>query len=166
MNTTDSCISFYRSLSSGVTLLATTSRDGRPVGLTASSVVSLSLKPPLVSANIRCGSRTFEAICETEAFGVSLLAAEQLAIARDFAGSALSQFDKYEHSVVGGVPVLTGALAWAVCDLVDTAKYGDHHLIVGQIREVEPGRRDGRPLLWHNQRFAKLAHQGSAVLAR
>lgn len=147
------CLQLYRKLAAGVTILSAQAGTG-PVGLTASSVTSLSLKPPLLMANLAIGSYTLAAIEQRRSFGVHLLHEDQQQVAADFASPTGPRFSGHEHRHVLGVPILSEALAWSVCFLTDSRRYGDHVLIVGEI--VAVGTGEGRPLLWHDRQFGHL----------
>lgn len=160
----EDCLQLYRHLSAGVAVLSAQSDTG-PTGLTASSVTSLSLIPPMLSANLAEHSYTLAAIRAQQVFGVQLLADTQHALARDFASPHGQRFGRYEHRHIGGVPILTDSLGWAVCTLVDARRYGDHVLIVGEVTTlgVTPGTA---PLIWHNQGFARLGTEPQAAVHR
>lgn len=154
------CVELYRRLAAGVTILSAQASTG-PVGLTASSLTSLSLRPPLLMAGVAVGSYTLAAIEQTRTFGVHLLGDDQQGVAEDFAAPTGPRFAGNEHRHILGVPILTRSLAWSVCFLTEARRYGDHVLIVGEV--VALGMEQGRPLLWHNRRFAQLRElQGAA----
>src|SRR5205085_4620690 len=59
--------------------------EGQELGLTVSSLVSLSLEPPLVGFAIRRDAALHELLREADAFAASLLSAGQEALAQHFA---------------------------------------------------------------------------------
>ncbi|MEU7137872.1 flavin reductase family protein [Nocardia sp. NPDC046473] len=147
------CLQLYRKLAGGVTILSAEAATG-PVGLTASTVTSLSMHPPLLLAGLTVGSYTLAAIEQRRAFGIHLLAEQQQDLAEDFASPTGPRFRGHDHHYVFGVPMLRDTLAWAVCFLTDARRYGDHVLIVGEVAAV--GVADGHPLIWHNRSFGRL----------
>jgi flavin reductase (DIM6/NTAB) family NADH-FMN oxidoreductase RutF len=150
------CLEMYAKLAAGVTVVTARGEDG-PLGMTVSAVTSLSARPPLLLACLRDGSRTLEAIRAGGAFAVHLLRAEQRALAGRFAdprATAAERFAGTDTREVLGVPVFSGALAWSVCLVADVRRYGDHHVAVGRVAAVHVG--GGRPLLWHDRRFASV----------
>lgn len=149
----DRYLRLYRKLAAGVAVISAQGSDG-PTGMTASSVTSLSLRPPLLLACLAVGSGTLSAIEGSGRFGVALLAEHQQDLARDFASPSAPRFAAHAHRHVLGVPVLADPMAWAVCALTDTRTYGDHVVVVGEIAALETD--SGRPLLWHSQSFALL----------
>lgn len=150
----ESCLRMYRKLAASVSIVSAEGADG-PLGLTASSVTSVSLRPPLLLACLAIGSSTLAAIEASGAFAVQLLVEQQQAIARDFASAGGRRFAGREYRYIHEVPVLSGTLAWSVCRLRDSRIYGDHAVVIGEIIAAETGV--GRPLLWHSREFAHIA---------
>lgn len=155
---TADCVAFYRRLAAGVTIITAGTERG-PVGATASSVTSVSLRPPLLLACLSAKSRTMAAIRARHAFAVHLLAEHQRDISTAFAS------DAPEHRFAGrrwrhvlGVPVLTEAPAWGVCLLTDARRYGDHDVAVGCLVAAHSG--PGRPLVWHNRDYWRIGAPG------
>lgn len=149
----EQCLRLYRRLAAGVAILSARAETG-PVGLTASTLTSLSLEPPLLMAGLAVGSYTLTAIEADGAFGVHLLGDHQQRLAEDFASPAGLRFSAHAHHEVQGVPVLDEAAVWSVCTLTDTRRYGDHVLVVGEIAAL--GLRPTSPLIWHDRRFSTL----------
>lgn len=150
------CLGMYAKLAAGVTVVTAKGEDG-PLGMTVSAVTSLSVRPPLLLACLRDGSRTLAAVRAFGAFAVHLLREEQRALAARFASpttSAAERFAGTDTSQVLGVPVFSGALAWSVCLVEDLRRYGDHHVAVGRVAAVHVG--GGRPLLWHDRQFRRV----------
>ncbi|MDH6623275.1 flavin reductase (DIM6/NTAB) family NADH-FMN oxidoreductase RutF [Streptomyces sp. LBL] len=151
------CLRLYAKLAAGVTVVTARGEDG-PLGMTVSSVTSLSARPPLLLACLRDGSRTLAAIRAYGVFAVHLLREDQHDLATRFAHPTTPAPRRFAGTPVRqvlGVPVLDGALAWSVCLVEDIRRYGDHCLVVGRVAAVQVG--GGRPLLWHDRGFKTLA---------
>ena len=56
--------------------------------------------------------------------------------------------------MIGGAPVISGALAVAWCDLRSFDEVGDHVVVYGSISAVEVGT--GSPLLWHERTYRAM----------
>ncbi|WP_031071098.1 flavin reductase family protein [Streptomyces sp. NRRL WC-3742] len=155
------CLDLYRRLAGPVTVVTTCGPDGEPLGLTASAVTTVSLRPPMLLACLSGGSGTLAALRTRRTFAVHLLRSGQEALATTFAGPGGS--GKFARVVFGwelGVPVLDGTLGRAVCTLVEERVYGDHSVVVGRVVSVRAGDSpdDGpSPLLWVDRRFRALA---------
>ncbi|MFF0970373.1 flavin reductase family protein [Streptomyces sp. NPDC003703] len=151
------CLGLYTRLAAGVTVVTALDAGGRPAGLTVSALTSVSARPPLLLACLRGGSQTLTAVRQHGAFAVSFLTERQRSVAERFADPALSPAARFRGVPVRhvlGVPVVSDALAWAVCVVEDVRRYGDHDAVVGRVRAVEAG--EGRPLLWHGRAFHTL----------
>lgn len=148
------CLDVYRRLAAGVTIVTALGDDG-PTGMTASSVTSVSLRPPLLLVSLAEHSRTLAAIRSRRAFGVHLLRNDQRDLAERFATYRAGRFPERTGRRVLGVPVLPDVLAWSVCLLDGVHEYGDHTLVIGRVAAAHAGL--GRPLLWHDRAFAELA---------
>jgi flavin reductase (DIM6/NTAB) family NADH-FMN oxidoreductase RutF len=127
-------------------------------GLTASSLVSISLEPPLVLAGLERQSATRAAILETKAFNVSLLTRSQEFIADRFAGRAPAmdpQWRTLPHRIgANGIPLLEGCAAWLECRLVQVHAAGDHDICVGEVTAAATG--SGDPLILWDRAFWTL----------
>lgn len=129
----------------GVTVLSTVV-DGRHLGMTASSFVSVSLDPLLVLASIRQDARFHGPLLESGVWGVSVLAADMADASRFFAKKAAEvpePFAGWPHEVGSqtGVALLDGALSVFECRTVATYPGGDHTLVLGEVVFLD--RRDG-----------------------
>jgi flavin reductase (DIM6/NTAB) family NADH-FMN oxidoreductase RutF len=146
----------------GVTVI-TTGVDGRAAGTTVNSFTSVSLDPPLVLFCLHRQSRLQEALRACGSFAVNLLAGEQETVARAFAGRQTAQFeDVAYHHCAAGVPVLTEALAFLACRIVDEFAGGDHTIVLGEVVELSLPRRRQDPLIFFEGAFGALADEQRA----
>src|SRR3712207_5302631 len=101
---------------------------GGPGGMTANALTSLSLDPLLMLVCFDNTARTLPAIRAAGRFGISILRADQDAVAAVFASKAPEQekFAGVGYTLEDGVPVLDGALAWLACTVHELLPGGDH----------------------------------------
>lgn len=143
---------------SGVTVV--TSRNGdRLYGITATSFVSLSLRPLLVTVSIKTDSPFLDEVQQTGAFAVNVLCRDQLPASQYFAtrgrGSAQHAFDGItSHPEATGSPILDGSLSWFDSRLNAVLPGGDHVILVGEV--VATGSADKLPLLYWNGGYRQL----------
>jgi flavin reductase (DIM6/NTAB) family NADH-FMN oxidoreductase RutF len=139
----------------GVTVVTTRDPAGRPVGMTASSVASISLEPPLVLVSVARANDMHPALQAASYFVLNVLAADQEALSRRFAEDHPDRFDGIGyHESRHGLPVLEGTLATIECIKHGEAPGGDHTVFFGL---VTGGRvADGRPLLYYRGGYAGL----------
>ena len=132
----------------GVSVVTAVVPDGSPLGMTANAVSSLSLDPVLLMVAFDNAARTLPVVRETGRFGVNVLAADQEPLARLFASKRpeSEKFAGVAHTVHGGIPVITGTLAWVGCRLERLVPAGDHTIGIGAVEAAEAG--EGAPLLW------------------
>jgi flavin reductase (DIM6/NTAB) family NADH-FMN oxidoreductase RutF len=125
-----------------------------PVGLTATSLTSVSLDPPLVSFCVGRDSTTWPDLREAEMFAVNVLSGGQAVIASRFAGRGVDRFGGPTAWRAGpnGVPILCGTAAHLLCEPYDTIALGDHWLVVGLVVGTELGAAPD-PLLYHRGRY-------------
>jgi len=127
-------------------------------GLTASSLVSISLDPPLVLVGLERESATRAAVLETKAFNASLLTRSQEFLADRFAGRAPAldlEWRTLPHRLgTNGIPLLDGCAAWLECRLVQVHQAGDHDICVGEV--LAAGIGSGDPLVLWDRTFWTL----------
>src|SRR5215471_13760757 len=94
---------------SGVAVVTTVDDGGRPLGLTCSSLCSVSLEPPLLLVCMDNRSRTLETILARRTFAVNLLHSGGREAADLFSGGAPNLFARifWEPTAVGALPSLS-----------------------------------------------------------
>lgn len=150
---------------SGVTVV-TTARDRKLYGITATSFVSLSLNPLLVTVSINVHSPILEEIRASGVFAINVLARDQQAVSAYFArrgrGHSENRFEEVEtHVETTGAPIVTGALSWFDCAVHTMLDGGDHIILVGEVRAAGGGT--GEPLLYWSGSYRELSAEEAAV---
>ena len=140
----------------GVTVVTSRGDDG-PRGCTANAVTSLSLDPPAMLVCFELSSNTLAAVRRSGRFAVNMLAADQEALSRHFAGKgdSAAKFGSVPHHDEEGMPVLDGALAWMVCEVREEMQGGDHAIVIGDLLRGD-AREDAEPLLFFRSRYHLL----------
>lgn len=143
-------------LATGVTVVTTRQDDGRPCGLTANAVTSVSLEPPLVLVCIDKKSESYPHFALAGVFAVNVLTEAQSDVSLRFAVSGGDKFRGVPfHWGATGAPVLDEHLAWVECRIVQAYDGGDHTIYVGRVEAADSG--DGRPLLYFRGAYRSLA---------
>jgi flavin reductase (DIM6/NTAB) family NADH-FMN oxidoreductase RutF len=152
----------YRSLigrfATGVTVV-TTNVGGRLHGMTANAVCSLSLEPLKLLVCVDRTSNCHQQMLRAEAFGLSVLAADQEEISNLFARTT----EPTEGSLLGveyrlgslGEPLIENALVHLECRLAERIDGGDHIIVIGDVIAGER-IREAEPLLFYGGRYARL----------
>jgi flavin reductase (DIM6/NTAB) family NADH-FMN oxidoreductase RutF len=139
----------------GVTVLTVATPEGTPLGMTANSLASVSLQPPLISVCVDREADMHDAILRIPEFVVNVLASHQEALARRFADQHEDRFEGIGyHLSPEGLILLDGALAHIECRRHTQYPGGDHTIVVGQVVGGATGK--GRPLLYYRGGYAAL----------
>ena len=124
----------------GVSVLSVDA-DGDRMGVTVSSLVSLSLEPPLVGVSIGKQASCYELVRHAGAFAVSLLGASQEQIARQFAAGRppIVHWQGVPTREGQVAPLVEGALGWIEARIRSEHDAGDHTLFIADVLGIEHG---------------------------
>src|SRR3954465_4199733 len=102
--------------------------EGDSMGVTLSSLVSLSLDPPLVGISVGKQASCYGLLRNAGAFAVSMLGAEQEEIARKFAAGhpPIVHWQGVEIREGQVAPLIEGAVGWIEARTVAEHDVGDH----------------------------------------
>jgi flavin reductase (DIM6/NTAB) family NADH-FMN oxidoreductase RutF len=130
---------------------------GRPLGITATAVSSLSMEPPSLLACINRAATVHASMTDLSNFRVNILHRDQEPIARMFADRAYEA----ERFAAGWElddhlpPRLIDAQASVLCRRIDHHQFGTHSIFIGVIEDVQV-REDAAPLLYWNGRYGAI----------
>ncbi len=146
----------------GVTVI-TTVHEGRPVGMTASAVASLSLDPILLLVCISNKLPTHGAIETSRCFVVNVLGEGREDLALHFARPAEDKFAELGLQEGHRLPILEDSIAYFVCDVHELLPGGDHSIVIGAVSEcaAKPGRR---PLVYYRSKFGAMRDPDAELL--
>ena len=140
----------------GVAVVAT-HVDGQIHAMTANSVSSLSLEPPLVLFCPAKRARFSQLLPRVERFSVNFLRDEQEALSTYFAGGWKEAAPPPHRFVTtDGLPRLEGSLASLICDRRDILEGGDHWLVTLEVRQLHRGIEPLRPLLFFGGQYRRV----------
>jgi flavin reductase (DIM6/NTAB) family NADH-FMN oxidoreductase RutF len=143
----------------GVTVITTVEPNGELHGMTASSVTSVSLDPPLVLVVIGEERQSHGLIESTGRFGISILDSAQTDIAKHFATppEIRGDIDPKHIDTVDDLPVIANAIATMYCKVSAAHKAGDHTVFIGEVKAIQVG--EGDPLVWFQRQFGGFSDQ-------
>jgi len=132
--------SLFRRWPAGVSIVVA-DVDGHRHGRTVSSLVSLSLDPPLVGISVAHSASIHELLRGADTWGVSVLAGGQEDLAQRFARSGVPPLILWDGVEVrdDDPRLIVGAAGWLVARTVETLVTGDHTFFVGSVESVEEG---------------------------
>ena len=155
-NVTDAFKDAFRAHPAGVAIITADGGSG-PVGLTASSVSSVSAEPPILSFSLASTHGTAGVIAGSETVVVHLLGAENAGLAALFARQGADRFGSTpSRTLPGGEPLLEEAPVALRCRVDGRIPVGSSILIAATVLEVLPGSTDQEPLVYHNRTYHRL----------
>jgi flavin reductase (DIM6/NTAB) family NADH-FMN oxidoreductase RutF len=141
----------------GVAIVTAPSADGPDIGMTVSSLNSVSLDPPLLLFSVAKSALSLSTLLGAERFGINILSSDQQVLSSRFARSGA---EKWKHCARApdqhGAPLVEGAIAHFEC--VPYANYdgGDHVIFVVRVlRFVTPTDLD--PLIFFKGKYCSIA---------
>jgi flavin reductase (DIM6/NTAB) family NADH-FMN oxidoreductase RutF len=137
----------------GVTIVSARTPEGELVGLTASSFNSVSLAPPLVLWSLGRSATTFAAFTTGSHYAIHILAADQQALAQQFASKGTDRWQGVPYTLSpSGVPLIEGCIACFECFNRSRYEEGDHVIFVGEVERCS-ANLGAAPLLYHGGKF-------------
>lgn len=141
-------------LASGVTVVTTRTPEGG-FGMTASSVTSLSVNPPMILVCLHRASSTTTAVSRSGRYAVNILGQGDEYLAQQFAAPSQDKF-----AGIGlvrsdlDVPLLADALAHIECEVAEEVTGGTHAIFLGRVTAAKA--TGGSPLTYFRGGFGRF----------
>ena len=149
----------------GVAVITTADRNGRPHGMTVNSLTSVSLDPPPLLACLTHGARTAGAVLQRRPFRRvhphRPARAHRPPLRRPRRRPLRRAIPSYGHH---HLPVVPGALAHLDCTLDRHIDADNHVIVFGAVQRT--CHRDGEPLAFPSSRFSDHTDRGHEPVAR
>lgn len=143
----------------GVAVVTTTDGVHDQV-MTANSLTSVSLDPPLVLLCVQRAARFHAAVMASGVWAANILPAQASAAAGWFATRGREAEDQLSgvphHRGLDGVAVLDAAIATLECRTRDVHDGGDHSILVADVVGASAAVGEARPLIYYRGGFHKL----------
>lgn len=144
----------------GVGIATTTTATGEGLGITVSSFNAVSLTPPLVLFSVARNAKGFDDWLRAEHYAINLLHQGQDTISSKFGRAAVDKWDGVEfEGGVGGVRVISDALATFQCKSYAQYDGGDHVILVGQVISLTRAIHRPSPLVFFRGAYRMLEDQ-------
>lgn len=156
----------FRNHAAGVAVVTADAGSG-PVGLTATSVSSISADPPLLVFSLSAQSSSAPVIQKADTLVVHLLGSEQLEIAKLCATSGVDRFADTDlwSRLETGEPYFPSAHSWIRGRVIDQLTAGNSTVIV--VHALEAGLSEegsgSDPLVYHNRTWHRLDEHSALV---
>lgn len=147
----------FRRHPAGVAIITADSITG-PVGLTATSVISVSAEPPLLVFSLSAASSATPAISAAETIMIHLLPAGELAAAQRFATSGIDRFADASMWMRAptGEPVLRGDATRIRGQVVSRMTAGRSIVVAVQALEISVRPETAEPLVYFDRSWHTL----------
>lgn len=148
--------SAFRAHPAGVAIVTASGAEGA-VGLTASSVASVAVDPPILAFSVT-GGRSASHITAAQTVVVHLMGAGQLDLVRTFSDPTAPRFtDSMDWELLPtGEPLLREA-QWALrCEIVHRAALGGSVLLAAKVLDIRANPSGSEALVYHNRAFHTL----------
>ena len=142
----------FRRHPAGVAVV-TSAHEGTLYGFTATSVISVSADPPVLTFSIDSTSSSWPALAETDTVVINFLAAAQVDVSARFATRGIDRFAEGGWSLLPtGEPVLDGNHAWVRGRVVQRTAIGRSFLVsVLALEAHQAGVAE--PLVYHDRTY-------------
>jgi flavin reductase (DIM6/NTAB) family NADH-FMN oxidoreductase RutF len=141
--------------------LLTVRADGQTLGVTISSLISVSLEPPLVLFALHARSSVLHRL-HNGPFGLTVLASHQGGIAAMWSAAPRPPVppDLLDGKGEGSSLRIRDGAAWLLARVDTLHAMGDHVVVVGRVLESQAGNRP--PLLHHHHAYGAVSPHGVA----
>jgi flavin reductase (DIM6/NTAB) family NADH-FMN oxidoreductase RutF len=148
----------FSRLASGVCVVALW-RGGHLHGFTATSVISVSLRPLRVLFCVSHTSESYSFLTYGTAVGISILNLDQRALSDRFAGKvAFGAYDDVRiENGAQPAPLLKGALGHITAVVAEMIPSGDHSIVLCDVKSAH-AEGDGTPLVYYGRTYQNLCH--------
>lgn len=149
----------FRGHPGGVSVITAQGPDG-PVALTATSVASVSVDPPILIFSVSSLSSATPAILAADTIVVHLLDAADLPLAKLASTSGVNRFADTSAwtRLPTGEPLFPRVRAWTRCAIVSRLEAGGSTVIAAHALQGQTNRspEDSDPLVYHNRAWHHL----------
>ncbi len=152
----DAYKSAFRGHPAGVAVITAEGPDG-PTGLTASSVASVAVDPPVLVFSLSTNSGSAGVVLGAPVFVVHLVDSRGVDLARRFAstGSPAAD-DPIWGTLPSGDRYLPDTASALRCRPLSTTPIGSSTVVVAEVLDIIVGLDRGEPLVYHNREFHSL----------
>lgn len=148
----------FRRQAGAVAVITYVDAGGRPCGMTATAVASVSATPPRLLVCLNRASRTRDDIVHAGRFGVDMLALSQREIADHCSRPGSDKVLRPEWLAADAArvtPVLAAALVHCECAVGPVYEVETHSIVIGRVEDIRLGAFD-EPLVYFDGTYSTL----------
>jgi len=125
--------------------------------MSANSVTSVSLDPPLILFCPAKSSTSWPKIREAGRFCVNVFAAHHEEASRRFAAPAVDRFEGVAWHPRPAGPALDDAVAWIECTIDAESPAGDHLIVLGAVDQLDTRGGESAPLVFYRGQYGSFS---------
>jgi len=130
--------------------------EGKPIGMAASSFVSVSITPPLVAFCVQWTSKTWPKLEAAKRVGISVLGESHDVAVQQLASRTEDKFNGLDLGISeDGAVFIYDATAWIDCLIESVMPAGDHGIVLLRVNSLTT-RTFVEPLVFHGSKFRHL----------
>ncbi len=147
----DLIAALFQRLTQGVYVVGVTHREVRNA-FTAAWVMQVSFDPLLLALSINPHHSSYGLLRQSRVFSINVLKKDQLELAAHYGRPAgADKLALVEWTTARtGAPLLSEALAWFECQVVDEHPAGDHVLVLGKVIEGKLLDSNAEPMAYRD----------------
>lgn len=152
--------SLMRNIASSVAVI-TTNQAGRPHGMTATAICSVSAEPATVLIVVNRSTRSHPILSATRTFTANILAEHQRDISAMFSSKHDDLFSGIEYRAGStGNPIIKSVAAYIECAVISDIDVGTHTIFIGRVLGGDVSR--ALPLVYHEGEYKSLSSPRSS----
>ena len=146
----------FRLHPAGVAVITLCTQDDDLIGLTATSVISVSAAPPILAFSIAASSSSWPSLALARTVAVSFLADDHDDVSARFATHGTDRFAAGGWSLLDtGEPVIDGAVAWVRGAILQRTPVGESYLV--SVLALSSSSREGaNAIVYHDRTYHRI----------
>lgn len=154
LSASEAFLEMFRRHAAGISVITLRSSGGQAKGFIATSLASLSARPPRATFNMTVTASSWPAVKNTDELLIHTLGASNLELARQFSGDSAERFSGIETlEGPSGLPLLPGVTGWLHGRITERIVLGEAATIVVDILGGSAGSGD-QGLVYRNKNFS------------
>jgi len=131
----------------GVSVLATKNNKNELFGMTANSIMSVSLDPKIIMISVGNKRSILEYLKKNKEVSISILSKDQLEIADFFSNSHDLNNSNNCFEIKKNIFYVKNSLCYFFCKIIDSYLIGDHTVFT--LNVLEMNLKNNEPLVWY-----------------
>ncbi|WP_460238206.1 flavin reductase family protein [Aurantivibrio plasticivorans] len=150
-----------RQLASGVSVIATRDKSGRPYAMTVTSITSVTDEPPALLICLHRQAAVAQVIGVGAIISANILKSDQQSVS-DRCAYTPNEEDRFSEGQwqdceLTHVPCLQDGLATFICQVTQCIPYGTHDIVIANISSVKLHDENSEPLIYCRGGYCDLA---------